>query len=151
MGGLHKQCEKCGYRIFVGTLCERCVKDLQSENEQLKADHASTREVLEAKHNQVTELAAEVERLKKDLIEFGRHSPGCPNQYDKKYPCKCGWLETKQALSTNTGGDAKDSAAKEGTPPTDREIRLAKAANRAATTGNQKDLHEYLNLRRELL
>lgn len=31
------------------------------------------------------------------------------------------------------------------------EDRLAKAAKKAATTGNRKDLHEYLKLRRELL
>lgn len=33
----------------------------------------------------------------------------------------------------------------------EREIALEKAAKKAATTGNRKDLHEYLKLRRRLI
>jgi hypothetical protein len=32
-----------------------------------------------------------IEKLEELLTEYGRHSPGCPAQYDKKYKCKCGW------------------------------------------------------------
>ena len=50
------------------------------------------------KEELVDRLMEEIKGLKQDLIEFGRHSPGCPNQYDKKYHCKCGWLKVEQAL-----------------------------------------------------
>ena len=43
-------------------------------------------------------LEDENKQLREDLIEFGRHGEGCAYQYDKKFPCKCGWLKTRQAL-----------------------------------------------------
>jgi hypothetical protein len=43
-------------------------------------------------------LRKENKTLMEDLIEFGRHSPGCPYQYNKEYSCNCGWLETYEAL-----------------------------------------------------
>ena len=40
-----------------------------------------------------------IKELEELLIEYGRHSSGCSAQYDKKYPCRCGWdREKKQAL-----------------------------------------------------
>jgi len=40
-----------------------------------------------------------IKELEAILIEYGRHSPGCSAQYDKKYPCRCGWdRERKIAL-----------------------------------------------------
>ena len=44
-------------------------------------------------------LEEENKELKELLIEYGRHSAGCSKQYDKKYPCRCGWdRERKKAL-----------------------------------------------------
>ena len=40
----------------------------------------------------------QIKELKELLIEYGRHQPGCPNQYDKKYHCRCGWEEVEQDL-----------------------------------------------------
>jgi len=37
------------------------------------------------------DLKKHIKELEQLLIEYGRHSPGCPAQYDKKYPCRCGW------------------------------------------------------------
>lgn len=43
-------------------------------------------------------LLEEIEQLKQDLIEYGRHAEGCSRAFGEKYRCRCGWLRVKQAL-----------------------------------------------------
>ena len=61
-------------------------KELEDENEQLQLELENRADYDE--HQELKEL----------LIEYGGHQPGCPNQYDKKYHCRCGWEKVKQAL-----------------------------------------------------
>ena len=45
------------------------------------------------------QLQERIKKLEELLIEYGRHSPGCPKQWGSKYPCNCGWdREREQAL-----------------------------------------------------
>ena len=39
--------------------------------------------------------------LKELLTEYGRHSPGCSQEFSSKYHCRCGWSE----VETNKQGD----------------------------------------------
>lgn len=43
--------------------------------------------------------AKRIEELKADLIEYGRHQPGCSQEHDKKYRCR--WEKVEQALKEN--------------------------------------------------
>ena len=60
------------------------IKELEDENEQLQLDLENRADYEE--HQELKEL----------LIEYGRHQPGCPNQYDKIWSCRCGWKKVKQ-------------------------------------------------------
>ena len=33
--------------------------------------------------------------LKELLTEYGRHSPGCSQEFSSKYHCRCGWSEVE--------------------------------------------------------
>jgi hypothetical protein len=52
---------------------------------------------------------AEIAELKQDLIEYGRHSPGCPRQWGSKYKCKCGWLKVMEDLKGKDGKEHNQS------------------------------------------
>ena len=43
-------------------------------------------------------LKKRIIELEELLIEYGGHQPGCPNQYGKKYHCRCGWEKVEQDL-----------------------------------------------------
>lgn len=60
------------------------IKELEVDNVELEAENKQLKE--------------ENEELRQNLIEYGRHRPGCPHQYDTKYICKCKWNEVKQSL-----------------------------------------------------
>lgn len=77
-------------------LCYMCAYDkLKVENKKLKKvieDFGSNPAGFDwVVLGRIDELEIENEELKELLIEYGRHQPGCCKQYNKKYPCRCGW------------------------------------------------------------
>ncbi len=55
-------------------------------------DYAKAAELLIIKNDKLQERIKELKEL---LTEYGRHSEGCPAQYNKKYDCNCGWDREK--------------------------------------------------------
>lgn len=47
---------------------------------------------------QIEQLQIKLKELKSDLLKYGQHSAGCNHPHGTVYGCKCGWLQTKQAL-----------------------------------------------------
>ena len=46
-------------------------------------------------------------KVSKELLtEYGRHSPGCSREFDKKYRCRCGWSEV-EANKQGKAGEGK--------------------------------------------
>ena len=62
------------------------IEELETENEQLQLELENRADYDE--HQELKEL----------LIEYGGHQPGCANQYDKVWPCRCGWEKVEQDL-----------------------------------------------------
>ena len=88
------QCVTCDCFVENDKLRER-ITELEAENKEL-GDGIET--VNNAGVETRRKLEAVIVELKELLIEYGRHQPGCPNQYDKIWPCRCGWKKVKQDL-----------------------------------------------------
>ena len=43
-------------------------------------------------------LLMEARRLRRLLVEYGRHSEGCNAQWGDTYRCRCGWREAERAF-----------------------------------------------------
>ena len=61
-------------------------------------DHADCDKQLNEAEEQILNLKTENKELLEYLIEYGRHAPGCSQEFAKKYRCRCGWDKVEQAL-----------------------------------------------------
>ena len=71
--------------------CPHCKKEVFGKGHDVEDFYKEAPELTEEE-----KLKQRIKELEELLTEYGRHQPGCPAQYDKKYKCRCGWDREKE-------------------------------------------------------
>jgi hypothetical protein len=77
-------------------------EQLQAENKQLRGEEpipfAWWAECPKLAQVVMERVIGRNKQLREDLIEYGRHQPGCSEKFAAEHGCRCGWDKVKEAL-----------------------------------------------------